>query len=112
MAERKTTAKKKEAMIEALRRSGGNVSVSCKSVGINRKTHYDWIEHDQKYADAVEMVAEETGDYVEGELMKHIRAGNLTAIIFYCKTKLKSRGYVEKNEIEQNGNMTIEVDDF
>ena len=44
--------------------------------------------------------------------MKHIRAGNLTAIIFYCKTKLKSRGYVEKNEIEQNGNMTIEVDDF
>lgn len=99
-------------MIEALRRSGGNVSIACKNVGISRKTHYEWVNNDMKYADAVEEVVEEVGDYVEGELIKHIRAGNLTAIIFYCKTKLKSRGYYEKGEIEHNGNLVIEVEDF
>ena len=112
MATRKTMQKRKEAMIEALKRSGGNISVACKSVGIPRKTHYKWVHLDEQYAAAVEDAAEDVGDYVEGELMKHIKAGNLTAIIFYCKTKLKGRGYYEKEEMEHSGNLVIEVEDF
>lgn len=109
---RNQAPKKKAAMLEALRRSGGNISVACKSVGIPRKTHYKWLKDDEKYAEAVDEVTDEIGDYVESELIKQVRAHNLTAIIFYCKTKLKNRGYFEKGEIEHSGNLVIDVEDF
>jgi len=32
----------------------------------------------------------------ESQLMKKIKQGNLTAIIFFLKTQAKHRGYVEK----------------
>lgn len=99
-------------MIDALRRSAGNITVACKNVGVSRDTHYRWLHDDDWYNDECSKVDEETGDMVEGELMKHIRSGNLTAIIFYCKTKLKDRGYVEKNEMDLGGDMTINVTDF
>ncbi len=99
-------------MIDALRRSAGNITVACKNVGVSRDTHYRWLHDDDWYNDECLKVDEETGDMVEGELMKHIRNGNLTAIIFYCKTKLKDRGYVEKNEMDLGGDMTINVTDF
>ena len=37
-------------------------------------------------------------DEAESELMKLIRAGNLTAIIFFLKTQGKSRGYSERSD--------------
>ena len=35
---------------------------------------------------------------VEGQLLSQIRRGNITAIIFFLKTKAKHRGYVERHE--------------
>ena len=43
----------KKAMIEALEQSLGIVTTACKKVGINRKTHYDWLKNDEDYAAAV-----------------------------------------------------------
>jgi transcriptional regulator of acetoin/glycerol metabolism len=40
----------KKAMIEALEQSLGIVTTACKKVGINRKTHYDWLKTDEDYA--------------------------------------------------------------
>ncbi|MBS0236051.1 MAG: hypothetical protein JSS50_01790 [Proteobacteria bacterium] len=37
-------------------------------------------------------------DLVESALLKKIDEGNIIAIIFYCKTKLKHRGYTERVE--------------
>lgn len=34
------------------------------------------------------------------ELIKQIKRGNMTAVIFYLKTKGKSRGYIERHEID------------
>ena len=41
---------------------------------------------------------ENTLDFVESKLMKAIDDGNLTAIIFFLKTRGKSRGYSERSE--------------
>ena len=41
---------------------------------------------------------ESSVDLAESELMKAIRAGNMTAIIFFLKTQGRSRGYVERSD--------------
>ncbi len=39
-------------------------------------------------------------DFMESRLLKAIDKGNVTAIIFYLKTKGKDRGYIEPQEID------------
>ena len=42
-----------------------------------------------------EEVAQQTLDLAETKLVQAIRDGNMTAIIFYLKTKGAARGYIE-----------------
>jgi hypothetical protein len=39
------------------------------------------------------------GDIAESKLLVQIKAGNLNAVNFFLKTKMKRRGYVEKTEV-------------
>lgn len=89
---------KKEAMIEALMRTMGVITPACKAVGITRRTHYNWLESDPEYKQAVEDMPEIALDFVEAQNYKQIKEGNTSAIIFYLKTKGKSRGYIERRE--------------
>ena len=88
----------KKAMVAAMAKSLGNVTISCKEVGICRLSHYNWLERDPKYRAEIENISEMAIDYVESKLMKMIEGGDTTAAIFYLKTKGKSRGYVERQE--------------
>jgi hypothetical protein len=91
----------KKAMIEALEKSLGIVTSACKSVGINRSTHYDWLKTDEDYKADVESIEDIAIDFAESQLHKQIKDGNPTSTIFYLKTKAKRRGYVERQEIHQ-----------
>ena len=62
---------------------------------------YSWIDDDKDFENEVRDVNEELLDFAESQLMHHINKGNLTAIIFYLKTKGQSRGYIEKQYIQQ-----------
>jgi hypothetical protein len=44
----------------------------------------------------IEEIVEQNLDLAEGKLLEGITAGNMTAIIFYLKTKGRERGYVER----------------
>ena len=94
----------KKAMIDALIKSLGIVSTACKTVGINRSTHYDWFNNDEHYAEQVNDVAEQAHDFVESQLHDQIRDGNTTATIFYMKCKMRSRGYVERQDVNLQTN--------
>lgn len=115
---------KKETMIEALQDTLGNVSRACHKVGISRNTHYRWCREDSEYKERVEDTAEEQVDFVEDKLIELIRGvtcskfskegdivystpPNVTAVIFYLKTKGRHRGYSEA-PINQESNK-IEV---
>ena len=89
----------KKAMVEALEKSLGIVTTACKSVGIARQTHYEWMREDSAYKEAVESIADMAIDFAESKLHKQIDSGDTTATIFYLKTKGKKRGYIERNEI-------------
>ena len=89
---------KKAAMIEALEKSLGVVTDACKIVGINRKTHYEWLKNDEQYKQDVDDLSNAALDFVESKLYEKIKGGDTTCIIFYMKTKGKERGYVERQE--------------
>ncbi len=97
------TTMNKAAMIIELKKTLGNVTESTKRVGIDRQTHYDWVDDDKEYAQNIKQIPDHTLDFVETALMQNVKDGNVTAQIFYLKTKGKARGYVEKQEIEHTG---------
>lgn len=103
----------KKAMIQALEVSLGVVTSACKAVGINRSTHYDWLQNDPDYKKAVESIEDIAIDFAESKLHKQIDKGDTTATIFYLKTKGKKRGYVERNEVTgadgQDLNLKVEI---
>lgn len=90
----------KKAFIEAYKANTGNATKASEAIGINRRTFSRWYNSDPDFAAAIDAVNEEQIDIAESELNKHIESGNLTAIIFYLKTKGKGRGYVERVETD------------
>ncbi len=97
----------KKAMLEALEKSLGIVTTAAKSVGITRKTHYDWLNKDAQYRKAVTELEDLALDYVESKLFKNIEKEKEASVFFYMKTKGKKRGYVERQEIVHQGAMPV-----
>ena len=91
-------AKDKAAVLEHLANSSGIVATACKAAGISRFTFYDWKKNDPDFAEKVEDIMELQKDFCEALILKKMRDGDTTMIIFYAKTKLKDRGYVERKE--------------
>jgi len=100
----------KGTFIEVFEKKGGNIDASCKAFGISRQTFYNWKSDDQDFADKISNVQEGLIDFVESKLMENIKDNDTTSTIFYLKTKGKSRGYTERQEIEHQGkNVNIEI---
>ena len=102
---------KKETFLAALLSSDGNISKACGQTNISRTTIYDWIKKDEGFKDKVSYVSEELLDMAEDQLLTMIRNGNLTATIFYLKTKGQARGYIEKQYVQQT-QMTMPIKVF
>lgn len=97
----------KRAMLKALEKSLGVVTTAANIVGITRKTHYDWLLKDPKYAQEVSELDNITLDFAESQLHKQVKEGNTTATIFLLKTKGKKRGYIERQEISHQGGVPV-----
>lgn len=97
----------KRAMLEALEKSLGVVTTAAKSVGIDRSTHYKWMESDPDYKAAVDSIADIALDFAESQLHQQIKDKDTTATIFFLKTKGKKRGYIERQEMEVSGGLVV-----
>lgn len=102
-----STEHKKKAMVKALENSLGVVTVACKNVGIGRTQYYQWLKDDAEFKKEVEDIKEIAIDFAESQLHQQIKGGNTSATIFYLKTKGKSRGYIETQEVRLQ---EVEVD--
>ena len=97
-------------MIEALEQSLGVISEACRIAKVGRSTHYDWLESDPEYKQAVESISDIALDFVESQLFKQIKEQNTTATIFYLNNKGKKRGYntgLQHNQAEEGDRATI-----
>jgi hypothetical protein len=97
----------KKAMLAALEKSLGIVTTACKEVGIVRQTHYNWMQNDAEYKEAVESISDGVLDFAESKLHGLIDSGDTAATIFYMKTKGKKRGYIERQELTGPDNQPV-----
>ncbi len=93
---------KKKNLIQALEKSLGIVTTAWKDVGCARSTFYKYYDNDKEFRKKVDNIENYTLDFVESQLHKKIKDGDTTSIIFYCKTKGKKRGYIERQEIKHD----------
>jgi hypothetical protein len=118
---------KKNAMLKALESTLGVVTSACEVVGIDRRTHYRWLQEDEAYRVQVESLTDLAVDFAESQLFELIKgahrevstpdgeviriqdAPNTSATIFYLKTRGKKRGYVERNEIAGVNDAPIQI---
>lgn len=89
-------AQKKASFLSALKASKGIIQTACDACGITRAMFYRWRDGDSGFKAKYDEVNEGQIDKVESKLLSKIDDGDTTAIIFYLKTKGKSRGYSER----------------
>lgn len=90
---------KESEIVKALELNCGVISDTAKMLRTSYARLKDFIESNPSLKQATEELQEVKKDLAESELNKHIRKGNLTAIIFFLKTKAKDRGYVESMDL-------------
>ncbi|MBR4499246.1 MAG: hypothetical protein IKP11_01755 [Paludibacteraceae bacterium] len=103
------TQEKKVQVLKIFEKKGANVSVTCEAANIGRRTFYYWRENDKDFDAACKDIEEALVDFAESMLIEKINGKDLTAIIFYLKTKGKDRGYVERTEQDVKMNPFIEA---
>jgi len=88
---------KVEHVEEALRASGGVVSDAAQKLGCSPASVRNYIRRHKSLQRVLEEVIEANLDLAESALLTAIAQGNMTAVIFYLKTKGRSRGYFERS---------------
>jgi hypothetical protein len=95
---------------EALEKAGGFLSIASESLGCTRKTIYNYLDRYSELKEVCEDIRERYLDIGENELLKKIKKGSTPELIFFLKTRGKSRGYVEKQELDiSSGNEPIKI---
>jgi wyosine [tRNA(Phe)-imidazoG37] synthetase (radical SAM superfamily) len=103
------TLQQKKKLLEALEESLGVVTTACEKAKVTRTTFYNYYNDDPEFKKAADSIEDVAIDFAETQLYKQIKDGNPTSTIFYLKTRGKRRGYVEKQEMEHSGDITIKV---
>lgn len=99
----KKLTKRQLNFIEALDKSLGIVTQAAKITGTPRETHYLWMREIPLYAEKVNACNELVLDFAESSLYKQVQEGVPASTIFMLKCRGKSRGYVEKSQLEHSG---------
>jgi len=92
-------AQEKADLLQALANTSGIVSSACKAANVSRMTYYRWYNEDPDFREKADDIKELQKDFAESLILKKMKAGDTTMIIFYAKTQMKDRGYTERKEI-------------
>ena len=94
---------KKEHFEKAISGSRGLKTVVCNKVGCEYKTLQRYLK---QYPELEEKLREERSkmdDFAESKLFEFIYEKNPGVCIFYAKTRMQQRGYIEKYQHEHSG---------
>lgn len=84
-----------EAIIEALEKSNGLVTIAAKLLGVNFRTLVKYIQKNKKLQEHLYEIDEHMKDKVQNKLYEKIDKGDAGAMYFYLKCKAKDRGFIE-----------------
>ena len=102
---------KAEQFINAIKGSGGIVSTIAKRVGCDWNTAKKYVDTMPTIKAAYDAECESVLDLAEVKLIENIEDGDMGAIKYMLSTKGKKRGYVEKQQVEQQS-ITLNIDDL
>lgn len=96
----------KRLFLYALVACNFNESEACRKMNIPRVRVLKWIQNDMNFANLINELHIHKGNFFEEALIKLVKEGDSTAIIFANKTFNRNRGYNDKLDlsIETNGN--------
>lgn len=86
--------------LTAIKESKGFISTIADTMGCAFTTVYQWQKKSKAVKEAIEDERIRELDFAEGQLHLLMAEKNVAAVIFFLKTQGKSRGYVEKQEID------------
>lgn len=95
----KKVKKAKADFLEIYKNNMCIVATSCRCANISRTQYYQWRKEDAEFAAQCDDIEELQKDMAEASLLKQIKDGNTTMTIFYAKTKMRDRGYGEKQDV-------------
>lgn len=107
MATKRTNNKTKEVILKAIPGTRGilvNVAVKC---GLNRNTIALYAKEYEEVREALQDERERLIDMAENNLVVALKDKEAWATVYALKTLGKSRGYVEKQEIESKNDTRI-----
>ena len=98
-----------DQVADALRSTGGIRTNAALLLKCSPSTIKRYIDRSEALARIESEVVEHILDLAESKLVEAINDGNLTAIMFYLKTKGKHRGYTERHQVEGKDGGPVEV---
>lgn len=78
---------KKEKFINAYKQTNGNITDSASIAGVSRRTYYEWLEKDEKFALNILDSEADLNDEIRQVLISKAADGDMTAVIFYLKNR-------------------------
>ena len=105
----KKLSKRKEILVKAMKKFYCNISSACEASNTSRNSYYQWYKNDALFREAVDDLRSQIDDNIETKAVAKCLngEGDTSMIQFMLKTRMKHRGYVEKTEIEQVGELRI-----
>jgi len=101
--------KEKELLIEQFKKTP-IIQLACEKVGVGRATYYRWRKDDPDFARCCDDALQESvgliNDLAESQLLSAIKDKNMTAIIFWLKSRHK--GY--STRVELSGTIKNELE--
>ncbi len=82
-----------------------NISAACRTVNIALMTYRYWLQHEPHFAELMDEMEFHKKNFLEAALLKSVKKGDVSAIIFANRTQNRDRGYNEKVEIEHTGHI-------
>lgn len=92
-------------IIEALDANFSILVNTAQYLGCSRSQLRIWLDNDPELLEGWKQGKEKLKDMVEFQLLKNIKDGKEASLIWYAKTQMKDRGYIEKTDM----NLTIDA---
>ena len=99
MAGKRTPRITVKAVENALTKTRGNMAATAATLQCSRETIRRMCLDHPELAAVRDEAKESTKDWVESKILKKIGDEDTTMIIFFAKTQMKDRGYVERQEV-------------
>lgn len=83
----------KKEIKEAIINNNGFMVNAANDLGIARQTLKKYIDEDPDLEECLKEAKESLKDIAEGQLLKNIKEGKETSLLFFMKTQMKDRNY-------------------